>query len=72
MSQSQTTPTKLSRRTMFAGAGAVGAVAAITSVLPSGSTQPDAAAAPVKPMPTRGGGYNLSEHVKQYYKTARS
>jgi len=66
------TPTKLSRRTMFAGAGAVGAVAAITSVLPSTSTQSDAAAQPVKEMPTRGGGYTLSEHVKQYYKTARS
>jgi len=57
---------------MFAGAGAVGAVAAITSVLPSTSTQSDAAAQPVKEMPTRGGGYTLSEHVKQYYKTARS
>ncbi len=66
------TPTKLSRRTMFAGAGAVGAVAAIASVVPSGLTQLDAAAHPAKVMPTRGGGYSLSEHVKQYYKTARS
>jgi hypothetical protein len=66
------TPTKLSRRTMFAGAGAAGAVAAITSVFPSRSTQSDAAPVPVKEVPTRGGGYSLSEHVKQYYKTARS
>jgi hypothetical protein len=68
------TPTKLSRRTMLAGAGAgaAGAVAAITSVFPSRSTQSDAAPVPVKEVPTRGGGYSLSEHVKQYYKTARS
>lgn len=65
-------PSKLSRRTMFAGAGAAGAVAAITSVVPLRSTQSDASAPPVKEMPTRGGGYSLSEHVKQYYKTARS
>lgn len=68
---SQSSP-KLSRRTMFAGAGAVGAVAAVASVLPSRLAQSDAAAPAPREMPTRGGGYNLSEHVKQYYKTARS
>jgi hypothetical protein len=27
--------------------------------------------APATPKPTRGGGYTLSEHVQQYYKTTR-
>ncbi|MCB2002040.1 MAG: formate dehydrogenase [Burkholderiaceae bacterium] len=68
MSQS---PTRLSRRTMFAGAGAAGAVAAVAAMLPSRSPQADAAAAPPRPAPQRGGGYTLSDHVKQYYKTTR-
>jgi hypothetical protein len=29
------------------------------------------AAAEVQPKPERGGGYRLSEHVQQYYKTTR-
>lgn len=69
MSQS---PTKVSRRTMFAGAGAVGAVAVVASVLPTRSTEADAAPPLAKAKPLRGGGYSLSEHVKQYYKTARA
>lgn len=63
----QTTP-KLSRRTLFAGASTVGALAAVAVVLPKGS----GGAAPVAvkpPPPERGGGYHLSEHVKRYYKT---
>ncbi len=62
-----TTP-KLSRRTLFAGASTVGALAAVATVLPQASKQ----AAPVAvkpPPPERGGGYHLSEHVKRYYKT---
>ncbi len=68
MSQS---PTRLSRRTMFAGAGAAGAVAAVAAMLPSRAPQADAAAEPPRPAPKRGGGYTLSDHVKQYYKTTR-
>ncbi len=63
----QTTP-KLSRRTLFAGASTVGALAAVATVLPKASNQ----AVPVAvkpPPPERGGGYHLSEHVKRYYKT---
>lgn len=61
--------TKLSRRTLFAGASTVGAIAAATSFLPSirdaaGPSEPLA-----KPAPERGGGYSLSAHVKKYYKT---
>ncbi len=60
---------KLSRRTVFAGAGAVGAIAAIAKLLPSGAPEAQALEQVAKPMPSRGGGYTLSEHVKQYYKT---
>lgn len=64
-------PSKLSRRTIFAGVGVAGAVAAFTRVMPQDSP-PDAVSEPVvKPRPKRGGGYTLSEHVKQYYETTR-
>ena len=65
------TSTKLSRRSVFAGATAAGAVAAMASLIPAnpqGNSRADTAA---RPAPTRGGGYTLSEHVKQYYKTTR-
>jgi len=61
-------PSKLSRRTLFAGAGTAGALAAAVSVMPSVKSIPQAATQPVA-KPTRGGGYVLSDHVKQYYKT---
>jgi len=58
---------KLSRRTLFAGAGTVGVVAAAASLLPQ--VQDLAPQALPKAKPERGGGYELSEHVKRYYKT---
>lgn len=61
---------KLSRRTLFAGAGTVGAVAATVGLLPTAQTVVQAPAVP-QAKPERGGGYALSEHVKQYYKTTR-
>jgi hypothetical protein len=60
----------LSRRSMFAGAATVGAVAAASSVLP-GVIQKQLPATTALPKPERGGGYTLSEHVQQYYKTTR-
>jgi len=60
----------LSRRSLFSGAATVGAVAAATAVLP-GVVSQVAPSAPATPKPTRGGGYTLSEHVQQYYKTTR-
>jgi hypothetical protein len=61
---------KLSRRTIFAGAATVGAAAAAVAVLPSGlqglAEQP---VAQLKPPPARGGGYQLTERVKQYYRS---
>ena len=67
MSQPKNT---LSRRTLFAGAATFGAAAAAVAVLPSAIPQP-AAPAPsaLKPPPERGGGYQLTERVKQYYKS---
>jgi len=60
---------KLSRRTLFAGAGTAGAVAAAASLLPGAVQQASEIAEMPKEPPARGGGYQLSEHVKQYYKT---
>lgn len=59
----------LSRRRLFAGAGAVGAVAAAAAVLPlSKSLSPVVAqAAP----PAEKAGYQLTDHVRRYYQTAR-
>ena len=57
---------KLSRRTLFTGAGAAGAIAAAASLLPGvvpeNTSQPQA-----KEPPEKGGGYQLTEHVKRYY-----
>jgi len=64
------TPVKSSRRSLFAGVATVGAVAAVSSVLPKVVAPAAPAAAPL-PKPERGGGYSLSEHVQRYYKTTR-
>jgi len=63
-------PSKLSRRTMFVGAGTAGAIAAAASLLPSVR---DAAIEPaaLPKAPEKGGGYSLSDHVRQYYQTTR-
>ena len=62
------TAVQVSRRKMFAGAGALGAIAATASLLPS--TAPvTAPQGPVKAAPAKGGGYHLSEHIKRYYQT---
>jgi hypothetical protein len=58
----------VSRRTLFAGAGTVGALAAAAALLPgSKAVQSAAAAGPA----VEGEGYRLTEHVKRYYQTAR-
>jgi hypothetical protein len=69
MMDSQTKP---SRRGFLWGAAATGAAATAVATLPKRGLQPDPAASqPEQPAPERGGGYRLSEHVKQYYKTTR-
>ena len=60
-------PVNVSRRGFFTGAASVGAVAVGAVVVPAVRTPQPVAEA--KKMPTRGGGYSLSEHVKRYYKT---
>ena len=59
---------RLSRRTLFAGAGTIGAIAAAATVLPQIAQQSDAAPASREP-PAKGGGYQLTDHVKRYYKS---
>jgi hypothetical protein len=61
---------KLSRRTVFVGAGTVSAMAAAASLLPSVQNAAKLPAALPK-APANGGGYSLTDHVKQYYQTAR-
>lgn len=62
---------KHSRRSLFAGAATVGAVAAVASVLPKGLSPAAAPTVVELPKPERGGGYSLSEHVQRYYQTTR-
>lgn len=61
----------LSRRRLFAGAGTAGALAAAVSVLPLAKTPEPIAQAEPAPAPDAGGGYRLSEHVQQYYRTTK-
>jgi hypothetical protein len=69
MSQPQA---KLSRRTLFVGAGTAGAIAAAAAVIPHVVQQEPAAPDDLKPAPEKGGGYQLTEHVKRYYQTTRT
>jgi hypothetical protein len=66
MSQSEG---KLSRRTLFAGASTVGAVAAVASLIPTVQQAVLPAEPLAKAAPLKGGGYTLTEHVKRYYQT---
>ena len=59
---------KLSRRSLFAGAGTAGALAAAATLLP-GAVQESVPAPEAKTPPDKGGGYHVTEHVKRYYQT---
>jgi hypothetical protein len=59
---------KPSRRGFFVAAAVGGAAAAAVSALPRITPIEPTAVAP-KPVPDKGGGYSLSEHVRRYYKT---
>ncbi len=61
---------KLSRRTLFAGAGTIGAAVAAGKLLPG--VQPAVVLPDVQPAPEKGGGYQLTEHVKRYYQSTRT
>ena len=60
----------IDRRRVFAGAGTVGALAAAAAVLPTLKASEPAAVAKTDAN-ERGGGYQLTEHVKRYYETTR-
>ncbi len=61
---------QLSRRRVFAGMGAAGALAG-AAVLASRTEQAAPVAEAPKPAPEAGGGYQLTEHVMRYYQTAK-
>jgi len=61
----------MSRRTVFAGAGAVGALAAVAAVAPAARTAAPVAAADQAKTPSDDGRYQLTEHVRRYYQTAK-
>ena len=58
-----------SRRGFLWGAAASGAAVTAVATLPKGQPADTTPEPPPPPAPERGGGYRLSEHVKQYYKT---
>ena len=63
---------QLNRRTVFAGAGTVGALAAAATLLPAART--DTAAVPAADAGQAGqdhGRYQETAHVRQYYQTAK-
>ena len=64
----------LSRRKALAGAGAVGAAAAVVAVSSGGLASAPEQTASVEPTKTddAAGGYRLTEHIKRYYSTART
>jgi cobalamin biosynthesis protein CbiD len=64
----QMNSSKTSRRGLLFGTAAAGAVAATVATLPRIS-QPVQAVVEPKPLPEKGGGYSVSEHVKHYYRT---
>jgi hypothetical protein len=59
----------LNRRRLFAGAGAIGAAAAVATV--ASKVVAPVEATPATDKPAKGGGYRLSEHIKHYYQTTR-
>lgn len=61
---------KLSRRTVFAGAGTAGALAAAAALLPKAPAEAPLAA--TKPeVDSDKGGYQVTQHVLRYYQTTR-
>ena len=61
----------LSRRRWFAGAGTVGAVAAVAATLPATGRVAKGSSSAGQAEPEQGSGYRLTEHVRRYYQTTR-
>ncbi|MES2634169.1 MAG: twin-arginine translocation signal domain-containing protein [Pseudomonadota bacterium] len=68
---SDTEQKKPSRRGFVFGAATAGAAAAAVVALPKVQEVAMEPAAPAA-LPERGGGYQLSDHVKKYYSTTRT
>lgn len=60
-----------SRRNFFVGAATTGAAAAAVVALPHVAPSESVVSDVPRPVPEKGGGYHLSAHVKQYYKTTQ-
>ncbi|WP_298831642.1 formate dehydrogenase [uncultured Piscinibacter sp.] len=60
---------KLSRRTVFAGAGTAGALAAVAAVVPKAPAE--AVAGATSKADAVKGGYQETQHVLRYYQTTR-
>jgi len=61
----------MARRALLAGAGTAGALAAAAALLPAREPAKTNAGDPVQTASDESSGYRLTEHVKQYYRTAR-
>lgn len=61
----------LGRRRLFAGAGAVGAVATVAAVAPRLMPTEPQKLAETQPAAESTGGYQVTEHVLRYYQTTR-
>jgi hypothetical protein len=60
----------VNRRAALAGAGTVGALAAVATMLPAIKPRAPGASG-VEPAADEASGYRLTEHIKRYYATAR-
>lgn len=70
MSDPKSSPTA-TRRSLFAGVGTLGAVAAVAAVAPRLLPAEPKPVAQAQPEADPAGGYQLTDHVKRYYQTAR-
>ena len=61
----------MDRRTLLAGAGTAGALAAATALLPAREPEKAQDSQNVSAAANEGTGYRLTDHVKQYYRTTR-
>jgi hypothetical protein len=59
-------PTRIARRTLFAGIGVAAAAVVATKLMPK-TTVADSAVPP--PADPGGDGYRLTDHIKKYYRT---
>ncbi len=64
-------PQPVARRALLAGAGTAGALAATAALVKLHEPASAVVGATAQPAADQSSGYRLSEHVQQYYRTAR-